>query len=127
MDTAVYGRGKEYGRKVLSLLMALAMVFSMVSSLTISASAASQSGRVLSSAYSKTGPREEFWIKGNLLSKKKVTLNVYLACGQGLTFPAEQKWYRENTRYNVWVLKKDNEHIQSYFGVSQKKRTKNKA
>ena len=116
MEAVNYG-GKRYGygRRALSFLMALAMVFSMVSSLTITASAKSESERVLNNERDWVGPRAEFWIKGNLLSHKKVTLSdVYLACGQGLTFPKSEKWYQDNTRYNVWVLKKDNSHIYKY-------------
>ena len=117
MEAVNYG-GKRYGygRRALSFLMALVMVFCMVSSLTISASAATtERGQILSNGYCWVGPQKEFWIKGNLLTRKKVTIGfVGMAVGQGLMFPKAAEWYQKNTRYNVWVLKKDNEHIYEY-------------
>lgn len=103
-------------QRLISFLLALMMVATMMCGLTVNASAAQTANtRIISNVYQGSGNGyTKFIIKGNLLSRKEVRIDVFLSLGQQLTFPKANSWYQKNARFHVLVAYPDGKMYQAY-------------
>ena len=109
-------------RRIISFVSVFLLVVAMFFVMAIQVQAASTDQRaIITDSQGLREKTETFYIKGSWwwFVQTNVKIDVFLACGQGWTFPGAQRWFQDKARFDVKVYKEDGKTLwKSYSNLS---------